>query len=93
MDGGGIRRGSSAAAEVISEVDCDLPSDEVFNPPSAGGVPAVGGDTNSLYELSVRRGAFHGNRRSDMQAKIMARDHMSAGRGSYLLVSYTSGAK
>lgn len=56
-------------------------------------VPGVGGDANSLYELSVIRGIFHGNLRSDIQAKIIARDHMSADWGSYSRSPYTSGAK
>jgi len=47
---------------------------------SAGG---VGGDANNLYELSVIRGIFQGNLRSDMQQKIIARDQISAGCGSY----------
>jgi hypothetical protein len=42
-------------------------------------VPGVGGDAKSLYELSVIRGIFHGNRRSDMQQKIIASDQISAG--------------
>ena len=54
---------------------------------SAGGVPAVGEDTKSLYELSVVRGSFHGNRRSVMHAKMIAIDQMSVGWGSYLLCS------
>ena len=51
---------------------------------SAGGVPGVGGEMKSLYELSVMRGAFHGNLLSDMQANIIARDQISVGCGSYL---------
>ncbi len=47
--------------------------------PSAPGVPGEGGDMKSLKELSVTRGAFQGKRRSDMQAKIIARDQMSVG--------------
>ena len=50
---------------------------------SAGGVPGVGGEMNSLNELSVMRGAFHGNLLSDMQANIIARDQISVGCGSY----------
>lgn len=42
-------------------------------------VPGDGGDANNLYELSVIRGIFHGNRRRDMQQKIIARDQISAG--------------
>lgn len=42
-------------------------------------VPGVGGDAKSLYELSVIRGIFQGNRRSDMQQNIIAIDHISAG--------------
>jgi len=42
-------------------------------------VPGVGGDAKSLYELSVIRGIFHGNRRSDIQQKMMASDQISAG--------------
>lgn len=41
--------------------------------------PSFGGDTKSLYELSDTRGAFHGNRRSVIQQKMMARDQMSVG--------------
>jgi hypothetical protein len=48
---------------------------------------------NNRYELSEIRGAFHGNRRSVMQQKIMAMDQMSAILGSYLAWSYTSGAR
>ena len=42
-------------------------------------VPGVGGDANSLYELSVILGIFQGNLRNDMQQKIIARDQISAG--------------
>jgi len=42
-------------------------------------VPGEGGAANSLYELSVVRGIFHGNRRNDMQQKMIASDQMSAG--------------
>lgn len=60
---------------------------------ASDGVAGVGEATNCLNELSVRRGAFHGNRRSDMHAKMIANDHISAGWGSYLRLSYTSGAR
>lgn len=42
-------------------------------------VPGVGVEANSLYELSVIRGIFHGNRRRDMQQKMMASDQISVG--------------
>lgn len=42
-------------------------------------VPGLGGDAKSLYELSVIRGIFHGNRLNDIQQKMMARDQISAG--------------
>jgi hypothetical protein len=47
------------------------------------GVPGVGGDTKSLYELSTMRGCFHGNLRRVMQQKIIANDQMSVAVGSY----------
>lgn len=52
-----------------------------------------GGEANSLKELSVILGIFHGNLRKDMQQKMIARDQISAGCGSYLFSSYTSGAR
>jgi hypothetical protein len=42
-------------------------------------VPGVGGEANSLYELSVIRGIFQGKRRKDMQQKIIASDQISGG--------------
>jgi hypothetical protein len=60
---------------------------------SGTGVPGVGAETNNLYELSVTRGCFQGNRRSVMQQNMMAKDHISVGRGSYFFSSYTSGAR
>jgi len=42
-------------------------------------VPGVGADAKSLYELSVIRGIFHGNRLNDIQQNMMARDQISAG--------------
>lgn len=42
-------------------------------------VPGVGGDANSLYELSVILGIFQGNLLNDMQQKMIARDQISAG--------------
>jgi hypothetical protein len=63
-----------------SLVDFDGVSDDLFAFMSA---PGVEGDAKSLYELSVKRGIFHGNRRSDMQQKMMASDQISAGCGSY----------
>lgn len=50
-------------------------------------VPGVGGAAKSLYELSVMRGSFQGNLRSDIQQKMMASDQISAGWGSYFLSS------
>lgn len=64
-----------------------------FGSASGTGVPGVGWETKSLKELSVRRGCFHGNRRSVMQQNIIARDQISVGRGSYRFSSYTSGAR
>lgn len=52
-----------------------------------------GFEQNSLKDLSESRGAFHGNRLSDMQQKMIARDQISAGCGSYLISTQTSGAK
>ena len=72
-------RRSSATAGVISVADFDRSFAA-----SAGGVPGVGGEINSLNELSVTRGAFHGNLRRDMQANIIASDQISVGCGSYL---------
>lgn len=60
---------------------------------SGTGVPGVGVETNSLYELSVVRGCFHGKRRKVIQQKMIASDHTSVGRGSYFFSSYTSGAR
>jgi len=60
---------------------------------SGTGVPGVGGETNSLYELSTSRGCFQGNLRSVMQQKMIARDQMSVAVGSYFFSSYTSGAR
>lgn len=48
---------------------------------------SVGDDAKSLYELSVIRGIFQGKRRRDMQQNMIARDQISAGRGSYFLSS------
>ncbi len=50
-------------------------------------VPGVGGEAKSLYEFSVMRGIFQGNRRNDMQQNMMANDQISAGWGSYFLSS------
>lgn len=50
-------------------------------------VPGVGGDAKSLYELSVILGIFHGNLLKDIQQKMIARDQMSVGCGSYFLSS------
>ena len=58
-----------------------------------GGLIGEGGDAKSLYELSVKRGFFQGNLLNDMQQNMMARDHMSAGCGSYFRSSSTSGAR
>lgn len=54
---------------------------------SGTGVPGVGVETKSLYELSLTRGCFQGNRRRLMQQKMMARDQISVGRGSYFFSS------
>ena len=58
-----------------------------------GALMGEGGDAKSLYELSVIRGFFQGNLRSDMQQKMMASDQISAGCGSYFRSSSTSGAR
>lgn len=42
-------------------------------------VPGVGVDANILYELSVIRGIFQGNRLNDIQQKMIASDQMSTG--------------
>lgn len=60
---------------VFSSKDFDRLSDGLFTSASV----LVGDDTKSLYELSVRRGAFQGNRRSVMHANIIAKDQISAG--------------
>jgi len=60
-------------AEAISVADFDLS----LGIASVVSVPGVGVDAKSLNELSVVRGAFQGNLRKDMQAKIMARDQIS----------------
>ena len=53
----------------------------------AGGVLGLGAEMKSLNELSDTLGAFHGNLRSDMHAKMIAKDQMSVGCGSYFLSS------
>lgn len=83
----------SSTAAAVSSAGFGLPSDDRLGPASICGVPGLGGETKSLYDTSERRGIFHGNRRRDMQAKIIAKDQMSTGCGSYLLLSYTSGAR
>ena len=60
---------------VFSSEDFVRLSDDRFTSVSA----VVGDDIKSLYELSVMRGAFQGNRRSVMHANIIAKDQMSAG--------------
>lgn len=72
--GAELRR-SSALPGVTSVADFDLS----LAPTSVDGAPAEGGEMKSLKELSVTRGIFHGKRRRDMQANIIASDHMSAG--------------
>lgn len=72
-------RGSRSSC-VPSFIDRGLPSHDLLETASEEtGVPGLGAEMNSLYELSVMRGAFQGNRRSDMQAKMIARDHISVG--------------
>lgn len=66
---------SAPLPDIMSVADFDLS----LGVASADSVPGVGVDMKSLKELSVVRGAFHGNRRSDMHANIMASDQMSAG--------------
>jgi len=75
LPGAGI---ASLAGVFKSLVDLDTfgVSDNLF---AFMSVPGVGGDAKSLYELSVIRGIFHGNRRSDIQQKMMASDQISAG--------------
>jgi hypothetical protein len=65
---------ASLAGVSKSLVDLDGTSDILLM-----SVPGVGGDANSLYELSVIRGIFQGKRRKDMQQKIMASDQISGG--------------
>lgn len=60
---------------------------------STEGVPGEGSDTNNLNELSSSLGCFQGNRRKVIQQNIIAKDQISAARGSYFFPSYTSGAK
>lgn len=100
--GAGVGTGSACGSDLrwlsstdalASSVDFGLPSNDRLDPPSACGVPGLGGDTKSLYDISERRGIFQGNRRRDMHAKMIANDQISTGCGSYLLLSYTSGAR
>ena len=69
--------GSTSLATVcsMSLVDLECAGSDILRI----SVPGVGGDANNLYELSVMRGIFHGNRRKDMQQKIMANDQISQG--------------
>ena len=90
--GSNLRRLSSTAT-LVSSTGFGFPSDNRLGAASACGVPGLGADTKSLYDISERRGIFQGNRRRDMHAKMIAKDQMSTGCGSYLLLSYTSGAK
>ena len=83
----------SSTAGFASSVGFGLPSNDRLETASACGVTGLGADTKSLYDVSERRGIFQGNRRRDMHAKIIAKDQTSTGCGSYLLLSYTSGAK
>jgi hypothetical protein len=76
-----------------SELSVGLSCDCFRGCESGTGVPGVGGAANSLYELSINRGCFHGNRRNDMQQKMIANDQMSVAVGSYFFSSYTSGAR
>lgn len=69
----------AAMMRAISVSDFDF--DVISGRPS---VLSEGGEAKRRYELSVMRGIFQGKRRRDMQQKMMARDQMSAGWGSYL---------
>ena len=86
--GEGLSGTASRAGVFKSVIDLDGASECLLI-----SVPGVGGEAKSLYELSVMRGIFHGNRRNDMQQKMIASDQISAGCGSYFRSSYTSGAK
>jgi hypothetical protein len=66
---------SLATACCTSPVDLEGAGSEILRI----SVPGVGGEAKSLYELSVMRGIFHGNRRNDMQQKMIASDQISAG--------------
>ena len=68
----------SGALRSEVDLDCAGSGDFVIS------VPGVGAEAKSLYELSVMRGIFQGNRRRDMQQKMIASDQISAGWGSYL---------
>lgn len=81
---GGCGSGTASLAGVFKSL---VDFDGAESAPLVMSVPGVGGDAKSLYELSVIRGIFQGNRRSDMQQKIMARDQISVGWGSYFLSS------
>ena len=87
--------GSSSAFPDIERTNIDLGLSLVvlLEVLSNCGVPVVGVDTKSLYDVSVVLGTFHGNRRRVMQANMIAIGQMSVGCGSYLLWSYTSGAR
>lgn len=65
---------ASRAGVSRSFVDLEGASDSFLR-----SVPGVGAEANSLYELSVMRGIFHGNLRNDIQQKMMASDQISAG--------------
>ncbi len=69
--------GSASLATVSgrSPVDFEGTGSDTLRTP----VPGVGGDANSLYELSVMRGIFQGNRRNAMQQKMIAKDQISVG--------------
>lgn len=63
--GGGFDSGTASLAgtsKSLVDLDGAGVSDE-----RRSSVPGVGGDANSLYELSVILGIFQGNLRSDMQ--------------------------
>ena len=81
---GGAELRCASSSIYASFIDFGLPSEARLAIASADGVPGVGGEMKSLKELSVTLGAFQGNLRSDMHANMMAKDHTSAGCGSYL---------
>ena len=75
---------SSAFAEVELGTNIDFGRSvvDLLEALSIWGVPGVGADTKSLYEVSEVRGSFQGNRRRVIHANMMAIDQISVGCGS-----------